>query len=251
MESVILEISLCLIENTIIYVFLNSLLKNRFASVLPLVFTIFITSIANLLYSGLNMFIKIPLSIFFLLIGTFVLYKDKPIIKFTFILVSLYSLYIVDIILGNLISIILGKDIADVFFANIFYRLISCLIIKAVDVFIFILLYKMLYKTDKKIRNRFWVLFSVVVFVFLAISTVFLQIYPNAYQNSENAVLYTSLAVLFFVMSLIIIYFFTELSKSFQRDSKLLLLENNFSSLQEQIAVQQQTAKMLENCAMI
>lgn len=243
MESVILEISLCLIENTIIYVFLNSLLKNRFASVLPLVFTIFITSIANLLYSGLNMFIKIPLSIFFLLIGTFVLYKDKSIIKFTFILVSLYSLYIVDIILGNLISIILGKDIADVFFANIFYRLISCLIIKAVDVFIFILLYKMLYKTNKNIRNRFWVLFSVVVFVFLAISTVFLQIYPNSYQNSENAVLYTSLAVLFFVMSLIIIYFFTELSKSFQRDSKLFLLENNFSSLQEQIAVQQQNSE--------
>lgn len=41
-------------------------------------------------------------------------------------------------------------------------------------------------------------------------------------------------------MSLIIVYFFTELSKSFQRDSKLFLLENNFSTLQEQIAVQQQ-----------
>lgn len=240
MESVILEISLCLIENTILYVFLNSLLKNRFVSVSPLVFTIFITSIANFLYSGLNMFIKIPLSILLLLIGTFVLYKDKTIIRFTFILVSLYSLYIVDIILGNLISLILSKDIADVFFANIFYRLISCLIIKAVDVFIFILLYKMLYKTDKNIRNRYWVLFSIVVFVFLAISTVFLQIYPNAYQNSKNTVLYTSLAVLFFAMSLIIIYFFTELSKSFRRDSKLFLLENNFNTLQEQIAVQQQ-----------
>lgn len=44
-------------------------------------------------------------------------------------------------------------------------------------------------------------------------------------------------------MSVIIVYFFTELSKGFQRDSKLFLLENNFGSLQEQIAVQQQSSE--------
>ena len=240
MESVILEISLCLIENIIIYVFFNSLLKNRFLSPFPLIIAIVTNSLANYLCSNFNMFFKIPLALVCLLIGASILYKDKFIIKITFILVSLYSLYIADIILGNIFSLILGKDITDIFFANIFYRLISCLIIKVVDVFIFVLLNKMLSKADKNLRNRFWVLFSVVVFVFLVISTVFLQIYPSAYQNSESMILYTSLAVLFFAMSLIIVYFFTELSKSFQRDSKLFLLENNFSALQEQIAVQQQ-----------
>lgn len=240
METVILEVSLCLIENIIIYLFLNSLLKNRFLSPFPLIIAIVTNSLANYLCSNFNMFLKIPLALVCLVIGVSILYKDKSIIKITFILVSLYSLYIADIILGNIFSLILGKDITDIFFANIFYRLISCLIIKVVDVFIFVLLNKMLSKADKNLRNRFWVLFSVVVFVFLVISTVFLQIYPSAYQNSESMILYTSLAVLFFAMSLIIVYFFTELSKSFRRDSKLFLLENNFNTLQEQIAVQQQ-----------
>ncbi len=240
MESVILEISLCIIENTLIFLFLNSLLKSKYNSIIPLVTVILIYSYAGYYCSALNILLRIPLAIALSLLGTSILYKDKFIVKLTYVLISLYSLYIIDIIIGNIFSLILGKEIADIFFSNIFYRLIICLTIKAVDAIIYILLYKMLYKTNKNMRTRFWVLFSVVAFVFLSISAVFLQIYPNAYQNSESMILYTSLAVLFFAMSLIIVYFFTELSKSFQRDSKLFLLENNFSTLQEQIAVQQQ-----------
>lgn len=240
MESVILEISLCIIENTLIFLFLNSLLKSKYNSIIPLVTVILIYSYAGYYCSALNILLRIPLAIALSLLGTSILYKDKFIVKLTYVLISLYSLYIIDIIIGNIFSLILGKEIADIFFSNIFYRLIICLTIKAVDAIIYILLYKMLYKTNKNMRTRFWVLFSVVAFVFLSISAVFLQIYPNAYQNSESMILYTSLAVLFFAMSLIIVYFFTELSKSFQRDSKLFLLENNFSTLQEQIAVQRQ-----------
>lgn len=240
MKSVILEILLCIIENTLIFLFLNSLLKSKYNSIIPLVTVILIYSFAGYYCSALNILLRIPLAIALSLLGTSILYKDKFIVKLTYVLISLYSLYIIDIIIGNIYSLILGKEIADIFFSNIFYRLIICLTIKAVDAIIYILLYKMLYKTNKNMRTRFWVLFSVVAFVFLAISAVFLQIYPTAYQEPTNTVLYTSLAVLFLAMSLIIVFFFTELSKGFQRDSKLFLLENNFSTLQEQIAVQQQ-----------
>lgn len=242
MESVIFEISLCLIENIMIYVFLNSLLKNRFNSFFPLIFAVCITSVAGFLYSGLNMLIKIPLGIIIFLISTSVLYKDKFIIRFTYSLISLYVVCVIDIILGNILSLILGKGITDIFFADFTNRAVFSLIVKAADALIFILNFKMLNKIDKNMRNKFWALFAVVVFAFLAISTVFLQIYPSAEQDTASTVLYTSLSALFFVMSLIIIYFFTELSKGFQRDSKLFLLENNFSTLQEQIAVQQQNS---------
>lgn len=243
MESVILEISLCIIENTLIFLFLNSLLKSKYNSIIPLVTVILIYSFAGYYCSALNILLRIPLAIALSLLGTSILYRDKFIVKLTYVLISLYSLYIIDIIIGNIFSLILGKEIADIFFSNIFYRIIICLTIKAVDAIIYILLYKMLYKTNKNMRTRFWVLFSVVAFVFLAISAVFLQIYPTAYQEPANTVLYTSLAVLFLAMSLIIIYFYTELSKGFQRDSKLFLLENNYSALQEQIAVQQQSSE--------
>lgn len=240
MGTIVLEISLCLIEYIIIYLFLNLLLKKRYNSIFPLIISILINSIATYFCSNLYFFIKMPLTIVFLLLGATVLYKDKTIIKFTYIIISLYVMCIVDIILGNLISLILSKDIAHIFFENFYYRLIFSLIIKVLDVLIFILLYKMLFKIDKNIRNKFWALISIVVFVFLAIATVFLQIYPNIEQDYTNTTLYTILALLFFFMSLIIIYFFTELSKGFQRDSKLFLLENNFITLQEQIALQQQ-----------
>ncbi|MBD9062240.1 MAG: GHKL domain-containing protein, partial [Ruminococcaceae bacterium] len=39
------------------------------------------------------------------------------------------------------------------------------------------------------------------------------------------------------------IYFYTEISKGYQRDSKLFLLENNFNSLMEQIIVQKQNSE--------
>lgn len=243
METAIIEITLCLIENIIIYVFLNSLLKTRFYSVFSLILAISITSLTNYLCSGLNVFIKIPLTTIFLLIGTSVLYKEKFLIRLTYSLIPLYDVCIIDIIFGNILSLVLNKDITDIFFTDFTYRVIFSIIVKMSDALIFVIIYKMLNKVDKYMRSKFWSLFAVVVFVFLAICTVFLYIYPSAEQNTASTALYTTLSTLFFVMSLIIVYFFTELSKSFQRDSKLLLLENNFSSLQEQISVQQQNSK--------
>lgn len=243
METVILEISLCLIENIIIYVFFNSLLKSRFKSVLPLIIAITATTAVNFLCSNLIAVLKIAISLVFLSIGEAIIYKDKLVVKTTYALMALYLISITDIILGNILSLILGMNIVDIFFTELVYRFIFSLIVKVVDASIFFVFYIMLNKTYKRIKDRFWTLFSIVIFVFLAISVVFSQIYPHTEQNPASTVMYTTLTSLFFAMSIIIIYFFTELSKGFQRDSKLFLLENNFGSLQEQIAVQQQNSE--------
>ncbi len=243
MENVILEISLCLIENIMIYVFLSSLLKHRFSSVFPIVLTTTIYSALVYFCSDYNMFIKIPLAILLLIIGTLVLYKDKPIVVITYSLVSLYTLYIIDIIFGNVFSLFSGKDIIELFYGEFIYRLIYCLIVKVIDGIAFVLIYKMLNKTEKNTKLKFWILFLGIMIVFLSIATVFLQIYPTVDYNTANAIMYSALALLFFAMSLIVIYFFTELNKGYQRDSKLFLLENNFATLQEQIAVQQQNSE--------
>ena len=246
MDNLILEISLCLIENIMIYVFLKSLLKYRFSSVFPLITIIIVNSIILFYCSGFNMFIKIPITIICLIISSFILFKDKPIVNVTYSLIPIYILYIVDIVIGNIFSFIMGIGVAELFFSEFQFRLISCLIIKAIDGFFFFLVFKMLNNTDKNTRNKFWVLFSGIMFVFLSIATVFLQIYPTVDYNTTNAIMYSALALLFFVMSLIVIYFFTELNKSYQRDSKLFLLENNFATLQEQIAVQQQNGENIK-----
>ena len=177
MESVIFEISLCLIENTIIYVFFNSLLKSRFRSVLPLIIAITATTIVNFLSLNLITELRIFISLLFIAICEFILYNEKTVVKITYEFLSLYSLSITDIILGNILSLILGKDITDIFFTDFTYRVIFSLIVKAIDVLVFFIFYKMLNRIDKNMRGKLWTMLAVVVFVFLATSTVFLHIY--------------------------------------------------------------------------
>lgn len=243
METVVSEISLCLIENIIIYVFFNSLLKSRFSSVLPLIIAIAAATAVNFLCSNLITVLKIAIYLVFFSICEVVLYKDRFVVKVIYALMALYLLSITDIIFGNILSLILAKDITNIFFTDLVNRCIFSLIIKVVDALVFLVFYKMLKRIDKNMRNKFWTLFSIVTFVFLTIATVFIYIYPSSEQDAASTTLYIALSVLFFVMSVIIVYFFTELSKGFQRDSKLFLLENNFGSLQEQIAVQQQSSE--------
>lgn len=240
MESVIFEFSLCLIENIIIFVFLSSLLKGRFNTAIPVVLTIIATTISSYFCSALPIVPKIVISVVLILLCAFGLYQDKPVVKISYTLMSIYILSITDIILGNIISLIMSQDIQTLFFSNLTYRFIFSLIVKVADALVSYVFYKMLNKIDKNIKSKFWVLFAVVMFVFFSITTVFLQIYPDTEQNSASTVMYTVLTSLSFAMSVILIYFYTEISKSYQRDSKLFLLENNFSTLQEQIAVQQQ-----------
>lgn len=243
MESVIFEFSLCLIENIMIFVFLSSLLKGRFNTPIPVISTIAVTTISSYFCSALPIVPKIVISVVLNLLCAFGLYQDKPVVKISYTLMSMYILSITDIILGNIISLILSQDIQMLFFSNLTYRFIFSLIVKVADALVFYVFYKMLNKIDKNIKSKFWVLFAIVMFVFLSITTVFLQIYPDTEQNSASTVMYTVLASLFFAMSVILIYFYTEISKSYQRDSKLFLLENNFNTLQEQIAVQQQNSE--------
>lgn len=243
METVIFEFSLCLIENIMIFVFLSSLLKDRFNTAIPVISTIAVTTISSYFCSALPIVPKIVISVVLILLCVFVLYQDKPVVKISYTLMSMYILSITDIIIGNLISVILSQDIQMIFFSNLIYRFIFSLIVKIADALVFYVFYKMLNRIDKNIKSKFWVLFAVVMFVFLSITTVFLQIYPDTEQNSASTVMYTVLTSLFFAMSVILIYFYTEISKSYQRDSKLFLLENNFNTLQEQIAVQQQNSE--------
>lgn len=243
METVIFEFSLCLIENIMIFVFLSSLLKGRFNTPIPVISTIAVTTISSYFCSALPIVPKIVISMVLILLCAFGLYQDKPVVKISYTLMSMYILSITDIILGNIISLILSRDIQMLFFSNLTYRFIFSLIVKVADALVFYVFYKMLNRIDKNIKSKFWVLFAIVMFVFLSITTVFLQIYPDTEQNSASTVMYIALTSLFFAMSVILIYFYTEISKSYQRDSKLFLLENNFNTLQEQIAVQQQNSE--------
>lgn len=245
MESVILEFGLCVIESVIMFLFFNSLFKKRFHTAFPILLCILINSVIEFLCSDLNMGAKSFVAVCALFVGCSVLYKEKTTIKVAYSFLSLYILYIVDIIFGNIFSLLVNRSIMELLFTTLIYRMIFSLIIKAIDALTFILIYKMVSEIEPS-KNKYRFLFCVITFAFWAVAAVFLQNYPSAELSEAETVMYTLISSLFFAMSLIVIYFFTEISKGFQRDSKLFLLENNFNSLQEQIVVQQQNSDKIQ-----
>ena len=240
MESVVLEFGLCLIESIIMFCFFNSLLKKKFQSVFPTILVILIFTVIIYFCSEIQMIFKSFISICALCIGCSVLYKEKPVIKITYSLLSQYILYIVDIVFGNIFSILTDKSIIDLLFTTFVYRMVFSLIIKLLDVLAYISIYKMIIQIEKTLKNKYWILFGGIIFVFFLITSTFLQVFPSIELNDTEMVIYTLISSLFFAMSLIVIYFFSEISKGFQRDSKLFVLENNYNNFQEQIEYQRQ-----------
>ena len=109
MGTVILEISLCLIENIIIFVFLSSLLKDRFNTAIPVVLAIIVTTISSYFCLAMPVVLKIVIAVVLILLCAFVLYQDKPVVKISYTFMSMYILSITDVILGNMISLILRQ----------------------------------------------------------------------------------------------------------------------------------------------
>ena len=63
MGSVIFEISLCLIENIIIFVFLSSLLKGRLNTAIPVVLAIIVTTISSYFCLAVPIVLKIFIAV--------------------------------------------------------------------------------------------------------------------------------------------------------------------------------------------
>ncbi len=93
MEVQILEYGLCLIEYTVCYIFLNTLLEKRFTSYLPLILVIITAFTLSYFFVNLNMSIKTILNLIVLISGSLFLYKDRLVVKFSysFLLLFIFS----------------------------------------------------------------------------------------------------------------------------------------------------------------
>ena len=126
-----------------------------------------------------------------------------------------YVYYIIDIVSGNLLSLLLNKQILEVFYSDVYSRAIICLIIKSIDILAMILLYKVFKKSYFSLSKRVWYLFNVVLFVFLAVAMTYVNIYQYQELDYSMTLTYTIVSVSFLIMSAIVIYFFTYICKSF------------------------------------
>lgn len=246
MKMQILDFSLCIIEQFIFYIFFNTLFKKRFTSAAPLILTILIMSIVSLASGNMNIALRSAVCIFLTTASCKILYREKIYVYTAFSATILYMLYVVDVIFGNLFSLIFLANITDVFYSRFSYRLIVCLIIKIVNIVSISSVYRFFSKSGLNLKRYVWVLFNIVMYVFLFLSVVYMMLYPKSNYSSEIIILYLIISLSFFIMSFIVIYFITRICASFNFEKKFYLMESNYAALRDNMAFQNSSSEKIK-----
>ena len=217
----------------------------RFKSIIPTVVIMMLNSIVIYYIPDFNI-IKSVVGVLSVFVGCSILYKEKIYAKSMFSITLLYNFYIVDIVIGNVLSVVLNEEILNVFYSDFSCRLIVCLIIKLINIIAVILLYKAFKKSGIDLSKRIWILFNVVMIVFFSITTAFMTVYPNQNINREFEIMCMVISLSFLAMSIIVIYFFTYICSSFQQSKNLYLLQTSYEIMEERLSVQAQNTKKLQ-----
>lgn len=241
LSNYLFDFFLCAAGCGIAYYFLNTVLKKRFFTVFPAAITALVNSVIVYLCADLNAFLKSLISVCVLTAGCFVLFKDGPAEKITYSVLAQYILNITEIMTGGVFSIVFRLNIFQVFEWT-FYRMHFSAYARIFDILIFALFFKTIVRSEQTLKNKYRFLFCGIICAFF-ISTnilflIFTDLNPDTFSFSyKEAFMYTTMFSLVFVMSLIVIFFFTEISRGFRRDSRLIFLESGYNNLKEQINV--------------
>ncbi len=245
MATQILNLSLCLIEQFCMYIFMHRLFTSRFSSLAPMIIIGIINSLIIFSVPDFNA-IKALISITTIFIGSSILYTAKPYIKLAFTTTLIYSFYIIDIVIGNILSTALDKQFLEVFYSDFSARVIICIITKLINIAVMVLIYKTFKKCGLNLEKRSWILFNIVMSVFLFVTVMYMTIYPSTAQDSQSALLYMLVSISFLAMSIIVIYFFTSICASFKQREKLYILQASHDSIEEKLSVQKQNSDKLQ-----
>ena len=246
MEIQIFDFSLCIIEQFVFYIFFNTVFRKRFTSAAPLILTILIMSVISLVSENMNIAVRSAVCVFLTTISCTILYKEKIYVYTAFSSTILYILYNVDVIFGNLFSLIFYTHITDVFYSKFSYRFIACLIIKVVDILLIMLVYRFFSKSGLNLKKYVWILFNTVMFIFLFLSVVFMILYPKLNYSGDTVVLFLIISASFLIMSFIVIYFITRICASFNYEKKVYLLESNYAMLRDNMAFQNSSSEKIK-----
>lgn len=232
-----LNLSLCFIEFSMMYFFFEKLFKKRLHNkILPVAIPIINALIVYFIPDfSVTKSILCVLSVFS---GCSILFKEKIYIRSVFSITMIYILYIIDIVIGNILSLILDQQVLEVFYGNFSCRLVSCLIIKLIDILAVIMLYRAFKKSGLNLSKRVWILFNIVMIVFLSVTVAYMNIYPEYNENQSLKLMFTAISISFLVMSIIVIYFFTYICASFQQSKNLYLLQTSYAAINEKLSVQ-------------
>lgn len=234
----IIEYMLCLIENGIVFSFLNALMERRFRNRISVIAVIVINSSVIFLCAGLGVSLRAVILAAITIIGSGFVFKGAIHIKSALSVTLLFLFNMIDIVFGLLSSLILDEKFYEVFFGSTIKRVILCLIIKAVDALVIFSVYRLFLKYKLEASRKVWNLYCLVMSAFLFVTVIFTELYQNASENLSVSILYFTASMTFFIAGMISIYFFTYICNSFRNEKRLYILQTGYDGIKEQLAVQ-------------
>ena len=239
------EFILCLIEQTMTFVFFSSLLEKRFKSIIPTILVVFTNALVIFLCTDIKLYLRAIILNAITILGSQILYKEKMHIKISFMVMINFLFIIIDVVFGLLFSLIMDERFYDVFFGSPLRRIILSLFIKAVNVIVIYVVYKLFKKTHFEGSRKTWVLFSLVMTTFLFVGVIFIEMYQNSTGVPETTTLFFAVSTAFFITGMIIIFFFAHICRSFFNEKKMIVLESSYEGVKEQLAVRSNNSEKL------
>lgn len=232
------------VESALSFLFIALLSKSRYKNPLALMLASTAATAVGYLFVGVTLPLQVMILLFVFVLGSLVIFKETLETLMAYSLITLYIVNISDLIFGSLAAVILNKRFSDTMQPQSMERLT----IKIFTAGLLVIIYLILRKKDDNIPRKFWRLFDMVMFGFLSVTVIFSGAYRFSAigTNKENMIAVSMIALIFLAASLAAVYFFSEICVAFKQEQRLLLLETNCNSFQEQLVLQNENAQILK-----
>ncbi|MCM1166151.1 MAG: GHKL domain-containing protein [Lachnospiraceae bacterium] len=240
----IIEYILCLMENGIIFIFLNSLIERRSKNILTVIAAIVVN--ASIIYCcyELRSFTRTIILAAITIAASCIIFKGKICIKAALSVTVIFMLEMINILFGNFSSLMLSGDAYYATFGNTFVSVIVSLIIKAADILAVYFAYKMFSKRNFEASGKVWTLYCVMISTYLFIIVTFTEFHLSHARKLYSAFQFAASSGLF-ITGMITIYFFTYVCGSFANEKRMYILQSGYDGIKEQLAVQSENSEKI------
>ncbi len=238
MPAKVFEFALCLIEVFSIYFIMYRLFPSRLTHRAIIWLAAFFNSSFLYLPPAFD-YLKAICSVLSITFLTFFVFRIRIYVASLFSLMSIYIFCILDVIIRNLLSVIKYESITAIMYDSFPHCLIIGLSVKLLDFLALLYIWQQFRDIDTDLlEKKSWLLSNFVMSMFLIITTMSITFYSANTTSTHTKLPYLVLAVLFFVMSLIVIHFLAYILKISRSKQKLTLLEACYEAAEENLALQ-------------
>jgi two-component system, LytTR family, sensor histidine kinase AgrC len=233
------------VESMLVYGTVHLLMESRYKGIgkyIALVIIILIDTLLTNILSPVSSFLRVTVLLSVGIVMISIAYQGAVCIKIFFIILTNYIIVIIDLITCNLYSYLQNVSIYTINSDNNTFKYVLLLFAKLIDAAIIFICIYYFKKLDFNVSKKYWIIIDCITFMFLAVPELFVQINELLqFNNPINSIYIFWVAIGFLIMSILVIYFFGEISYYYDKEKQNCILSIKNQSLEQQLSVQKST----------